>query len=187
MIRMLTLAGLLVLATNARAQDSSSVPLGDEVFAMKAYSEGMAEIAKSRLACERATQPGVKEFAERMVKNHTGCNNKIAETARQKGITLPTTMDAVHTIAIARLGKLSGSDFDKTYLRAQMCAHKDALHLFGHESHKGEDADLKELAAKALPTLQDHAKMAFELAGEKAEYQKLCKIEEYAKQVMAEK
>jgi putative membrane protein len=187
MIRTLTLAVVVALATNVRAQETPSVPLGDEVFAMKAYSEGIAEIAKSRLACERATQPGVKEFAERMVRDHTECNNKVAETARKKGIALPTAIDAVHTIAIARLGKLSGSDFDKTYLMAQMCAHKDALHLFSHESHKGEDADLKELAAKALPTLQDHAKMAFELAGEKAEYQKFCKIQEYAKQVMAEK
>jgi hypothetical protein len=48
-------------------------------------------------------------------------------------------------------------------------------------------ADLKEMATKAIPTLQDHARMAFELAGDMAEYHKLCKIQEYAKQVMAEK
>jgi hypothetical protein len=43
------------------------------------------------------------------------------------------------------------------------------------------------MATKAIPTLQDHARMAFELAGDMAKYHKLCKIQEYAKQVMAEK
>jgi putative membrane protein len=182
-IRTLALAAIVALATNAHAQVLTSVPLGDEYFAMKAYADGLAEVVKSQLALERATQPGIKAFAERMVKDHTQCNNKIAEMARKKGI----AFDAVHTAVINRLAKMSGSDFDKAYLMAQIGAHKDALHLFDHEVWKGEDADLKELALKALPTLQDHAKSAFELAGEKQEYQKFCKIQEYAKQVMAEK
>jgi putative membrane protein len=116
-----------------------------------------------------------------MVKDHTECNNKIAETARQKGIALPATIDAVQAAAIARLGRMSGSDFDKVYMIVHTCAHVDALHLFGRESCKGEDSELKGLASKAIPTLQEHAKAAFELAREKAEYQKFCKIQEYAK------
>jgi hypothetical protein len=42
-------------------------------------------------------------------------------------------------------------------------------------------------ATEALPTPQAHAKSAFGVGGEKAEYQKFCKIQEYAKQVMNEK
>jgi putative membrane protein len=186
-IRTLTLAAFAAFATSIYGQDSSSVPLGDEVFAMKAYCEGMAEVAKSKLALEKATQPAIKEFAEHMIKDHTECNNKIAELASKKGIALPTAMSAIHTMALAKLAKMSSSEFDKTYLMAQMCAHVDALHLFGHESHKGEDMELKALATQALPKLHEHTKMAFELAGEKAEFEKLCKIQEFAKQVMTEK
>jgi putative membrane protein len=187
MFRMLSFAVLVAFAPNGRTQDSSSVPLGDEYFAMKAYAEGVAEVAKSQLASERASNPAVKAFAAQMVKDHTECNTRIAEVARQKGIALPATIDAVHTAAIARLGRMSGSDFDKAYMMAQTCAHVDALHLFGHEARKGEDPELKTMATKTIPTLQEHAKAAFELAGEKEEYQKFCKIQEYAKQVMAEK
>jgi putative membrane protein len=186
MIRILALGLVAVLATNAYAQESS-VPLGDEVFAMKAYCEGMAEVAKSKLACEKATQPAVKAFAEQMVKDHTECNNKIAEAAQKKGITLPTTLSPIHTIAIAKMAKMSGSDFDKTYLMAQKCAHVEAIQLFEHESCKGEDSELKAMATQTIPKLHEHAKEAFELAGDKAEFQKLCKIEEFAKQVMADK
>ena len=147
----------------------------------------MAEVAKSKLACEKATDSGIKAFAEKMVKDHTECNEKIAEAARKKGISLPTAMDPIHAAAIARLSKMSGSDFDKAYMMAQIGAHKEALLLFGHEAHKGEDPDLKELAHKAMPHLEHHIKAAFELAGEKQEGEKFCKIHEYAKQVMTEK
>jgi putative membrane protein len=169
------------------AQVASSVPLGDEYFAMKAFSNGMCEVMLGRLALERATQPDIKTFAERMVKDHTELNNKIVEAARRKGIPLPTTMDAIQSVALNRLAAMSGSDFDRAFLKAQMCTHKDALHLFEHQACKGEDSDLKELANQAISTLQDHTKSAFELAGEKAEYEKLCKIQKYAKEVMAEK
>jgi putative membrane protein len=186
MIRNLTLALVAVLATNAYAQESS-VPLGDEVFAMKAYCEGMAEVAKSKLACERATQPAIKAFAEHMVRDHTEYNNKLAEAAQKKGIMLPTGLSPIHAIAIAKMARMSGSDFDKTYLMAQKCAHVEAIKLFEHESCKGEDSELKEMATQAIPKLHEHAKEAFELSGDKAEFEKLCKIEEYAKKVMSEK
>ena len=100
---------------------------------------------------------------------------------------MPATLDAVSNAAINRLATISGSDFDRAYLKAQMCAHEGALHLFGHEVRKGEDQQLKAFADKQMATLQDHAKSSFELAGEKQEYQKLCKIQDFAKQVMAEK
>jgi putative membrane protein len=188
-MRIFTLAAVVALATvtTASGQVTSSVPLGDEYFAMRAYSDGLAEISVSQLAVSRATQPNVREFAERMVRDHTKCNNDIVELARQKGIALPVVLDAVHSAAINRLAAISGSDFDRAYLKAQMCAHMGALHLFGHEARKGEDQQLKAFADKHLATLQDHAKSSFELAGEKQEYQKLCKIHDYAKQVMAEK
>jgi predicted outer membrane protein len=54
-------------------------------------------------------------------------------------------------------------------------------------SSKGEDTEKKALATEALPKLHEHTKMAFEPAGEKAEFDKLCKVQEFAKQVMAEK
>lgn len=136
---------------------------------------------------ERATQPPIREFAQKMVRDHTECNNKIVELCRRKGIALPAAIDPIHTAMINRLAMMSGSDFDKAYMKAQMCAHKDALHLFEHEACKGEDSEVKELASKELPTLQDHTKSAFDLAGEKDDYKKFCKIQDYAKQVMNEK
>jgi putative membrane protein len=183
MIRTLSFVAIAALATSASAQVVIQVPPGDEYFAMRAYAAGLAEVAKSQLAYERATQKDIKDFAEKMIRDHTDCNNKIVEVARRKGMALPATIDAVQSAMIARLSRMAGSDFDKTYMMAQACAHEAAIRLFERESCKGEDSDLKELATKAIPTLEDHAKRAFELAGDKAEYQKFCKVLDYAKQL----
>ena len=188
MLRTLSFAVLATaLAGSAQAQTATSVPLPDEYFAMKAYCSGLAEISMSRLAEQKATDPEIKKFAAHMVKEHTACNGKIAKLANEKGIALPASVDAVHTAAISRMATLSGSDFDKHYMMAQIGFHKDAIHLFEHEAHKGQDAGLKELAHKSVPDLMSHVKTAFELAGEKKEYEKYHKVMEYAKQVMNEK
>ncbi len=177
----------LGLASSAQAQTSTSVCPSDEYFAMKAYCSGLTEIALSQLGEQKATDPEIKKFSKEMVKEHTECNSKIAKEASKKGIALPTSIDAVHTAALKRLASLSGSDFDKAYMMAQIGAHKDAVHLFEHEAYKGEDSDLKELASKTAPHLMKHTKMAFEVAGEKKEYEKYHKVMSYAKQVMDEK
>ena len=188
MLRSITFAVLATaIASSAQAQAPTSVPIGDEYFAMKAYCEGMNEIAKSKLAEQKATEPEVKKFAMHMVKEHTEVNNKIVEMARKKSIALPATLDAVSSATLARMASLSGSDFDKAYMMAQIGAHKDALHLFEHEAHKGMDSDLKEMAHKTVPALMAHTKMAYEVAGEMKEYEKFHKVMEYAKQVMNEK
>ncbi len=188
MIRTLSLTVLAsAIATSAQAQSPTSVAPHDEYFAMKAYCSGLTEIAMSRLGEQKATEPAIKKFSAEMVKEHTEANAKIAAVANKKGIALPTSIDAVHTAALARLASLSGSDFDKAYMMAQIGAHKDAVHLFEHEANKGEDSDLKSLAAKTAPHLMGHTKMAFEVAGEKKEYEKYHKVMEYAKKVMDEK
>jgi predicted outer membrane protein len=71
---------------------------------------------------------------------------------------------------------MAASDFDKAYLMAQKCVQVDALRLFEHESCKAEDLELKRIATKAIPTLQDHVKMAFELAGVKAKCQSFARL-----------
>jgi putative membrane protein len=45
----------------------------------------------------------------------------------------------------------------------QVSAHKDAVSLFERYAKGGENADLKAFAAKTLPHLREHLKMAQDL------------------------
>ena len=50
----------------------------------------------------------------------------------------------------------AGKDFDKKYISAQLDAHKDTVKLFTKYSKDGKSPELRNFAAKTLPTLQDH-------------------------------
>ncbi len=63
------------------------------------------------------------------------------------------------------LSKLSGADFDRAYMNSM--ATED-LSSFEREAQQGQDQDLKAWAAKTLPMLQEHLRVARSITGNTA-------------------
>jgi putative membrane protein len=61
---------------------------------------------------------------------------------------------------LSDLKGMRGADFDKEYHSDQVSGHKDAVSLFQRYGKSGEDAGLKEWAAKTTPALEHHLQMA---------------------------
>jgi predicted outer membrane protein len=61
----------------------------DRKFITDAAHGGMAEVALGRLALERASSDEVKQFAQRMIDDHTRANEELMKLASSKGVTLP--------------------------------------------------------------------------------------------------
>ena len=57
-----------------------------------------------------------------------------------------------------KLEVLTGDTFDKSYIKGQVSAHRDAIALFKKEIASGQDPDAKAFAQKTLPTLRAHLK-----------------------------
>lgn len=131
---------------------------GDMSFVEKAAKSGMEEVAISRVALTRATNPQVRDFAQMMVSDHTGANSELMSLAMTKNVTLPSK-----DINVDKWEKRSAKDFDEEYMDKMVSDHKDAVDLFEKESKKGQDADLTNFAAKTLPTLQAHLAKAQDL------------------------
>lgn len=83
-------------------------------------------------------------------------------------MSLPTDVDAPHTAMAAKLGKLSGASFDRAYMADAGVSDHTKLHakLKGFES-KTKDADVKALAGKMLPTVEEHLHLAKDMPGAK--------------------
>jgi putative membrane protein len=113
-----------------------------------------------KLAQQKGGSEQVKQFGSRMVDDHTQANNELMKVATGKGLTLPTDLDAKHKSKVEKLQKLSGAQFDRAYMDDMVADHKQDVADFEKESKSGRDSDLKGFAAKTLPTLQDHLKMA---------------------------
>jgi putative membrane protein len=59
-----------------------------------------------------------------------------------------------------RLSKLSGNAFDKAYMRAMIEDHQEDVSEFRQESQSAKDPDVRQFAAKTLPTLEEHLRIA---------------------------
>jgi putative membrane protein len=156
----LMVVGIVGAVSVAIAQESATRMTADHNFAAKAAQGGMAEVKLGELAKEHGESPDVKAFGARMVKDHTMANDELKAIAARKGITLPADMDAKDQARYDRLSKMNGAEFDKSYMRDMVSDHKTDIAEFRRESERGTDADIKAFAAKTLPTLEEHLKMA---------------------------
>jgi putative membrane protein len=134
----------------------------DSAFAMAAADGGLAEVELGKLAADHASNADVKTFGKRMVDDHSKANDELSAILKQKGMTAPTELKGKEKATYDRLAKLNGAAFDKAYMSDMVKDHEKDVKEFEHESTSGKDPDLKAFAAKTLPTLQDHLKMARE-------------------------
>ncbi|MGM9476073.1 DUF4142 domain-containing protein [Pedobacter sp. GSP4] len=145
--------------TNAMATGGIAVDEADAKFTTQAAVGGMAEVELGKMALEKSTNEQVKEFATMMVKDHGMANTELMAIAKQKNITLPSTVDDEHKKKMEDLSKKSGKDFDKAYVDAMVSGHKSTLKLMEDESRDGKDVDLKAFATKTAPVVQSHLVM----------------------------
>lgn len=144
------------------AKDISSA-INPAAFLAIAYQDGLAEIQQAQLALQKASSNDVRNFAQRMVNDHTQANNQITSLAQQKSVTLPGTLPPSHQAALNELSTFSGADFDKAYMDMNAVDHAIAVRLFRKQARNGQDPDIKGLAQSTLPVLEGHLAMAVEV------------------------
>jgi putative membrane protein len=69
-------------------------------------------------------------------------------------------MNAKDQATYAHLSELSGAAFDRAYTRGIIRDHEADIAAYHHEADDGKTASIKGFAAKNLPTLEDHLKLA---------------------------
>jgi putative membrane protein len=141
----------------------AEMPSSDAKFMKKAAEGSQAEAALGKLATERGGSDAVKKFGERMVADHGKANDELVKLAQDKGVTLPSSLEAKHKRLHARLAKLSGADFDREYMREMVRDHDADVKEFEREAKSAKDPDLKSWIGKTLPTLKEHQQQAREV------------------------
>ncbi len=142
------------------ATSTASLSAADKKFVMAAASAGMAEVQAAQLAQQKSQDPKVKDFAAKMITDHTANNTQLSTLASQKGITVPTALDDKDQAEIDKLTKLDEPKFDKMYLKGQVKDHKSMLAMLQKEAKSGKDSDLKSFAEQTIPVVQSHLDMA---------------------------
>jgi putative membrane protein len=138
----------------------AALSAADKTFATEAAHGGLAEVQLGQLAEEKATSPQVKEFAQRMVKDHTEANQELMQVSRSENLELPTQLDAQHKSEMDRLRALSGNAFDTAYMQHMVQDHRKTVADFQKQAQSGTDPGLKSFAQNYLPILQQHLQLS---------------------------
>jgi putative membrane protein len=152
-------------AGEASPPPSATVAEGDRAFADKAARTGMAEVQLATNVSNRAQTQEVRAFAQRMITDHNRSNQELTALGAQKGIDPPADLDPEKKALDAELAKLTGPALDRAYMEAMVKDHAAAVAEFDAASRGLADPDLKAFAAKNLPILQEHHRMAEEILG----------------------
>ena len=164
MNRFVLIAACSLLALPAFAEtvgEKTGIPTTKD-FAKEAAISDMFEVQSSKLATTKLTGSD-KDFADQMITDHTKTTTELTDQAKADNIPVPGAMDSSHQNMLDKLSKLDGAEFRKQYFDDQVSGHKDAVSLFERYGKGGDNAKLKDWAAKTLPTLKHHLEMAIGL------------------------
>lgn len=124
----------------------------------------IAEIEAGQLALTNSQDEQVKAFAQKMVDDHTKAQKELQQLAESKGVKLPTKPDAKHQALVKTLGGLSGEQFDRLYMaQGGLADHKKAHRMLQRAQSGATDQDVKALAEKTQPVVEEHLNMAQQL------------------------
>jgi len=135
----------------------------DKKFLATAAQSDQNEIALSQLAQQKATNPAVRAFAEKMVKEHTQMTDSMKPFAESWGLTAPSGPDEDHQKEIDKLNGLSGNDFDKEYIDQMVTDHSKALSAFTTEAKDTKDVKFRAAVIKGKTAVAAHKNMAYDL------------------------
>jgi putative membrane protein len=147
---------LAPLKTKAAADDDK------KILAMAAQSD-QNEIALSKLAEEKSTNPDVKAFAQKMITEHTKMTASMKPFAESWGLTPPSGPDADCQKELDKLNGLSGNDFDKEYMSQMVSDHSKALSAFTTEAKDTKDMKFRAVVLQGKTAVAAHKNMAYDL------------------------
>jgi len=164
LIRNALFVGFLGLfATTSHAASANTVSTAD--FVRKASIANEFEIESSKMALDKSQNEEVRNFAQRMIDDHTQTGEKMEETLKDANTKAQPAaeLDNKHQKLIASLDNVSGEAFDRKYISMQTDAHKEAVGLFSTYAKSGKNSALKNFASETLPDLKEHLNHVKEL------------------------
>jgi putative membrane protein len=155
----------LILVTGlpvvGQAQESSP-DLSDPEVAHVAVTANTIDIDAGKVALTHAKSEEVKNFANMMIRNHAGVNEKAAALAKELNVTPKDNAVSQSLLkgadeSKAKLQPLKGAAFDHAYIDREIAFHQAVLDALDKTLiPNAQNAELKALLEKVRPNVAAH-------------------------------
>jgi putative membrane protein len=133
----------------------------DKIFVKKAMQGSIAEVQLGELTLQKSTNDQVKQFARKMIDDHTKLNEQMRPVAQQLGVEIPTEVSKKDKSLMSKMQALSGTAYDQAYIKEMVKDHKQDLSDFHMEALNGH---VKDAATQGSKIISEHLQMAQQLA-----------------------
>ena len=160
------LAGAAAAVVAQNAPDSSGqLDHADRVFLEKAARGNVAEVETGRFVAQHAGDAAVKQFADRMIHDHSQANQQLMSVAQGLGVQLPTKPDHTDAHQLARLETLSNdpNKLDSSYSHSMLQDHRKDIREYQQEIKTAQNPQVRAYAEQTLPILKEHLALAEQL------------------------
>ena len=119
------------------------------------------EITTSQIALMKSQDQDVKDFAMRMISDHTRATNQALEAAKDASVLPPpAVLNEQQRQQITQLLNAFGAQFDRLFWQTQVDAHTRALDLHRTYAQRGDTPRLRTFAARIAPPVENHLETA---------------------------
>jgi len=139
---------------------SGSQLRGDQQFISEAAQDNLTEIQVGKVAAQKASDPAVKRFAQRLVDDHTKANQQLQSLPGANQVLQSVSLPEEKRQAIDQLSGLSGKEFDRAFIDQMVQDHEKAVSRFQEVASSASDPQVKQFASQTLPVLQRHLEQA---------------------------
>jgi putative membrane protein len=136
----------------------------DKVFVSKAMQGSMAEVELGKMTLQKSNNEQVKQFAQRMIDDHTKLNSQMKPIADQMGAIVPSQPSKKDKATMKQLQALSGPEYDQAYIKDMVKDHKQDLSDFQTEASAGQDQTVKDAATQGSRVIAQHLQMIEQIA-----------------------
>ena len=161
---------LLVLALGATSAWAAG-PTDAQIAAI-VVTANQVDIDAGKLAKSKAHSQDVREFAQRMITDHSAVNKAAAELVERLHVT-PEPSPTSESLQkggdenLAKLKTLSGAAFDKAYIDHEVAYHEAVISALDKTLiPSAQNAELKALLVKVRPAFVAHLDMAKQIQSE---------------------
>ena len=158
--QMLLPLALIAGIAPALAQNTPTRSTTDKDYLVQDAQGAAYELESAKLATRKASNPDVKAYAQKLVHDHETYNAALQRLGHEHGFALPNDLTSADTVRLTALKALSGSLFDKAYVKEAIRINADDLDEAKTEMDATQDEGIKTFISQFAGMDAEHEALA---------------------------
>jgi len=134
--------------------------LEERTFLVDAHRRNLGEIELAHLVSDRTVTSVVKDYAQRVVEDHTTLDREVERIAHARSIQLSNDISPEAQTVRDELKRLSGREFDRVYMHRALQEHRATIERFDEQARNARDDAVRDFAHTASARLREHLALA---------------------------